>query len=693
MSLSVSDEQRVIIDAPLERHMKVSASAGSGKSFTLRNRVARLIAEGVPSRKILVVMFNKSAQQDFAKKIRQLLGNEAAPQVRTYHSLGFNICRTLAERGFLPDYTLESRQFVARNMAKEALRSVCEESAPNGFNPNKPSIQEDFLDFISLVKTSLQGPGEAFAKYRIDAKNSPFIAAYAKFEEIRNNRKIRFFSDLIYDPVWAMEHNEDARNVYAGRLSHIIIDEYQDINAISQRLICLLAGTVSRVTAVGDDAQTLYGFRGSRPDYLISLFDEDFSDPVVHTLTTTFRYGHAISLASNALIRHNKDRVDKDCVSHATTPGTAIQWRGQSSKSNPVVETVSEWQAQGRKLREVAVLIRVFAIAPPIELALLTKGIPYTLSGGTSVFDSIAITVMTDVLRLSAGIESEIPADERKDLIQRVLSFPHPGVNAEKMAEIVSHVAGRPSDIDTAICEKMADLPGFIASRLQKTAHAIAAVKELPSTSPSAIVGTYLRMTECFKRIEDMAARREDSDTQTQTLLAFIEFCEHQSKSTPDLLKFIDDIRQGQSSSPSSGDTLLITSIHRAKGLEWPHVILPGLAESIFPYEREGRFTDIESERRLFYVGITRAKEMLTLISPDDPNLRQALSGASAGTPAGIEGDPKRASRFLYESDLRNSSALGRAIHHGKGYPDFITTNADRYNAYLQKAGSPYRIG
>lgn len=695
MTTSVTEEQARIINAPIDRHMKVSAAAGSGKSLTLRHRAAKLIAAGVAPNQMLIVMFNKSAQQEFSAKITDQLGKGKAPQVRTYHSLGFNMCKSLSDKGLMPDYRLETRPFVARAMAKQAIKDVAPDPLPQGFNPNKPSTVEDFLDFVSLVKTSLEGPAQAFNKFHLDSKYGTFIAAYDRFEYLRCKDKLRYFSDLIYAPVKALEANADARALYKGKLSQIIIDEYQDINAISQRLMYLLAGDVSKVTAVGDDAQTLYGFRGSRPDYLISLFDEDFADPEVFTLTKTFRYGHAISLSSNSLIMNNKDRVDKTCISHSSTPNTAIQWIGQSpdNDTNPVVTAVRDWQASGRKLKDAVVLIRVFAIAPPIELALMSSGIPYKLAGGVSVFDSNEISVMITVLRVAKGFPADMDLDEKKELIKRLLTFPHTGVNAEQLASVVNHAATHPVSIETAITEKMPDLLGFIASRLQKTGHAISAIQEMADKPPAIILARYLQMTECYKRIEDMAARKDDAETQANTLQAFVEFCEHQDKGIDDLLAYIEHMKSGHNASSNSEDTLVITSIHRAKGLEWPHVIMPGLAETVFPYEREGKFTDIESERRLFYVGMTRSQELLTLISPDDPSLRQALSQGSNGTPGGIEGDSKRASRFLYEADLKNSTALGRAIHNQGDYPDLKTKNVGYYNGYLQLAGLPYRIG
>ena len=375
---------------------------------------------------------------------------------------------------------------------------------------------------------------------------------------------------------------------------------------------------------------------------------------------------------------------------------TSVQWLADNGKidKNPVVDCVREWVKTGRKLSEMAILVRLFATAPSIELALLSNGIAYRLSGGVTVLDSFEARVLSDLLLLADGKYNQIPADEKRDVVQRILSFPHAGLNAEQFNGLINDITNSGITIPEGIRKAMPSLPGFIAARLQRVGHALESLVEDKSKSPYELLSGYLVDTECYKRLTEMAAKPEDAETQITTLQAFTDFCRLQGNSINELLATIGQMREAQHQTTGNRtDAVLITSVHRAKGLEWPHVLMPALAESTFPYEREGKFVDIESERRLFYVGMTRAQELLTLISPEDPSLREALSKGSSRAPSGIEGNSKRASRFLYEADLRNSSILGRAISNQSDYTDLPKDNAELYNSYLKLAGSTFRIG
>jgi DNA helicase-2/ATP-dependent DNA helicase PcrA len=219
-------------------HAKVEAVAGSGKSATLVERIARLVENGTPANEIMAIMFNKSARTSFEQRLqKRLMGTRVsfAPKVNTFHSLGRELCLRLESQGVLPRYELEVRDWVEAEMAKAALKEVSPVPIEN-------EIVESFCEYIQLVKSDIASPEDKHSDAEaIAGKEMPtyFIDAFNTFERLRHENRIRFFNDLIYDPVLLLVDKPELFDM-KGRYSQIIIDEYQDINEIQQILVCFL---------------------------------------------------------------------------------------------------------------------------------------------------------------------------------------------------------------------------------------------------------------------------------------------------------------------------------------------------------------------------------------------------------------------------------------------------------------------
>ncbi|WP_045861666.1 ATP-dependent helicase [Teredinibacter purpureus] len=699
MNEQATSEQITVIQAPLDTHIKVIAVAGSGKSWTMRRRVSFLLEAGIHAQEIMVLMFNKSAQLEFELKMKELTPRRRLPQTRTYHSLGFRLCESLSKKGYLPKFNLNTSASGQALLAKQALK-MSVGTIQNGIcNPNRPNIIEAFISYIDLVKSGLTDPEAVFDKAKIDTKLSPFISGYSNFEKLRIERKERFFSDLIYDPVKIISNSPDARAFVSNRLKQIVIDEYQDINDISQELIKLLAGESAYVTAVGDDSQTLYSFRGSRPEYLIDKFDNDFLEPAVYTLSETFRYGHTISIASNNVVANNTNKVEKLCISSSTTPKSSIELHTEPNvKSGPIPQTaliksIQDELDRKRPLSDFAILVRLFSMTPPIELALMRAGIPYRLEGRLPVFDLQEVSALTNLLRLAANTLFTRPKDYVIEALTGIFLLPHPGISLSNTKQIVEAISQSPNNIIEIVANAVAELPTFMSSRLNRKADAIHTLMIRNDWTAQDALTTYLEMTECRKCIQEMSLNAEDAEVVVAAIDAYIDFCESKSVTTLVLIDLIESLRSEQKSRSENRNTVLITSVHRSKGLEWPVVLLPRLAEGYFPYIRDDGSVDIQSERRLFYVGMTRAIEKLVLVVPPDEHLASAFQLRTSAVPVGLHGNNKRASRFIYEANLRLSIELGQTLYSSTPYCDIETASDPTViNKYLTRVGAQFRI-
>lgn len=700
-----TDEQTNIINAPLDRHIKVVAGPGTGKSRTMLYRVLHLIKSGISPTKILISMFNESATTEFKKKLSSILEDEQTPRVSTFHSIGYKLCDFFCKKEVLPNFKLITEGPLQKTLAKQALISCVDEIYVSKCNPKSNPVIEDFISFIDLVKSTTQTSAEVFSKVNYPKTLSPFIEAFNVFETLRKQKALRFFSDLIYDPVMLLLESCEARKLVENLIDHVIVDEYQDINEISQELVKIIAGSRAHVTVVGDDDQTIYLFRGSDPNYLISLFDQDFPDAMYYKLTRTFRYGHPIALAASNLIHQNEGRLAKICLADNNNPASIIEIHPEIQNSNSanfdisdsvLLRPIKAWKESGRDYSEIAILLRLFSSSPPIELALIKAGIPYKLDGGNPLFKSYEIASLITLLEISTGDFFNLKKNTMKNIRQRlkqVFYMPKTFVKAEVMDQLVLEITKNPEDI-VAITDRISvKLHQSLQSQLDRKARGIKDIQEENSFTPHERLDNYLEYTGCFSQIKKGSRNRNEAEKQTKLINAFLSFCKP-FDTTEELLAKIAKHKPLDKSSFNDG--ILITSTHRSKGLEFPMVLMPNLSECTFPCindDEDEENVDIETERRLFFVGMTRAIEKLILSPPMDEELFENIKARKSTVPFDVPGDEERASRFLYETNLRPSIEISNALYKGDSYCDLpIKHNKELINKYLVGAGSQIRL-
>lgn len=636
-------------------HAIVGAVAGSGKTHTMVARVIHLLKSGVEPRRILVLMFNKSAQEEFARRLKRACADEGLPvaEVQTFHGFGLRLAKRMVEAGLLNGAKLETEGYTIRKLAREVLLRVNAESGEDNQLDLNFDVVTEFLDTIDILKGELYPtPDERWAATLADV-DKRFVRGFSLFEEARLERGIRLFSDLIYDPVMVALRNPEIQRFIGDRYAHVIIDEFQDINEAQMTLIRMIAGTRAFVMAVGDDDQTIYGWRGAKPEYMTSLFRKEFAGASCYTLPHTFRYGHSLSLLANFVITRNANRTDKICVSGIERK-TALDVRLVTS--NPGAEAlkiVQEWSASGRGLHEVAILVREYAHSISSEVALLQARIPYRIVGAAPFFDRSDVLGLRAYLQLAAGGLAGIASFERRaKLVQALLTTPTLYLRRDMLESIAEAVAERPQDF-LAIAERAfrndtRALPFTRDRRLRALDTWRWAMSASGNKKAADLLGELLLKTNLQKEIEKNVPDPREAAEKIRMIGQIIRLARERGESPVAFVAFLDQLADDYGAAEGRDDRVLITSCHRAKGCEWPLVILPELTDGSFPVIRDGANDKaIEDERRLFYVATTRAQERLALISPMD----QALIAMSK---TGKSDPPLKplASRFLYEANL-----------------------------------------
>jgi DNA helicase-2/ATP-dependent DNA helicase PcrA len=668
--MQLTEEQENIIRHSAG-HARVSAVAGSGKTTAMVSRVGYLLQQGIAPEKILVLMFNRSARDVFAERLEHSLqGTDLRPPaVRTFHSLGLRLVESFTNKQYLPRFRLVTEEFQLEKLAREAMKKYAATVDSDESWTSKEGI-EGFLLFISRVKSDTASPQKIFTACGLDEQFSYYQNAYKVFELLRHSAHIRFYQDLIHEPVMAMQQQEALADWVADHVDHIIVDEYQDINEVQQQLLLHIAGQRAQVMVVGDVDQCIYEWRGAQPQYIVSRFARDFPKPTKYTLSYSFRYGHRLALAANHLISNNRLRDRKLCLAWPENPDTRITCLPEK-EPHPLINILQKWQKAHRGLNEAAVLVRIYAQTVPVELALLEHNIPYRLVGSETVFSCSEIRALLGYLRLCQG---SLPEKEKQgaglSAIFVMLTTPHLWLKKNHLNALAHALLENPGNAQPLI-EQYADEASspYLASRILDIAEVWGKISRMPSTTrASTVLNTLIERTGLYEHFL-YASRPPVAENKIKTCQSFVRFARNSALTTDDFLNKIESLTVKGSGKGkervNQQDSLLITSIHRAKGLEWPLVILPGLEEGIVPFrqdkkEQEGR--DIEDERRLFYVGMTRAQEELCLTCPQDSRLERRKEAGDSRSPLSTEKGKYLASCFLYEANLHFSDHLGECI-------------------------------
>ncbi len=635
----LNDEQRRAVLAT-EGPLLVLAGAGSGKTRVITRRIAHLLATGVPASAILAVTFTNKAAREMRERVAALVGPRARDlTVSTFHALCLKLLRAHpAELGLPPGFAIcdEADQQVA---AKGALREL--RIAEAKMNPRAA------LSRISLWKSRGLGP-EAAAAEAADDWELLAAKAYRGYEaQLRRSRTVDFDDLLLLAGRLLREHPAVLAKLQ-DRWRYLLVDEYQDTNAPQYEVLRLLAARHRNLAVVGDDDQSIYGWRGADVKKILG-FSKDFPDATVVRLETNYRSTDRILEAANLVIRNNPARHPKTLVaaSGAGEPVRIYELDDEEHEAEFVVSEISSLVRRGEaKLGDVAILFRTAVQPRAFEGALRAARIPYDLVGGMSFFDRKEVRDVLAYLRLAAN-----PHDEPSLL--RVVNVPPRGVGKSSVDKLLDVATKR--GISAAAVLDQPDLRTKLPpDAVESIGSFRAALGAVPGRVASAGLPQAVRELVAALKYPEEIARCYPDPVAAQARWAAVEevfnVAENHARRTPGatLQSFLEDValaaegpeEEGKDDAPRDKVTLM--TLHSAKGLEFPRVYLVGCEEGLLPHARSVAEDTVEEERRLMYVGITRARRHLALT--------RAKSRAKYGRREG-----SLPSRFLFE--LRGEEA------------------------------------
>lgn len=657
-------------------HSRIIAVAGAGKTATLTHYLRNRIHAGAAPERLLVLMYNRAAQQNFHQRLQGMLPSTQLPSVRTFHALGLRLYQRLIQAGHLAPSALTPMTAAAVEIKLKQLLH------PHATGEAGETVQEWLELATALLQQAKSEISDLETRIPIlaEAYGLTFLAdVLGQFESWRRNQGLITFDDMIYDPVQAFIHNPAARELVADRMDEILVDEYQDVNPVQHYLLRVLAGTRAQVMVIGDPDQTIYEFRGSSPEFITRSFLSDFPAPTTYCLSQTFRFGHSLALMANHLISHNREREPILTISAASTPFTRIQTAQTSDPGARIARTIQRLRQAGGSGNAMAVLCRLWSYIRPVELELLARGIPYRIEGEQSILQCREIKPFWHCLDLLSGAFFQRPVEHKETALFDILTTPSGKIPHAILHRIAAAWALRITA--TSIAKSLlavlpADLSPFQRRNLQQLADALSTLAK-PRDCAHALLA-YAQSLDYQKRLQNSALNPTHGQEQAGTVAAFLRFLGHlQIPDAGDLLAYLTQMQCHQQEETQT-DAVTLTTVHRAKGLEWPVVFLPNLAEGHMPYlsgREEEPLRALESERRLLYVALTRAQKQLFITLPDpldDPSVR--------------------VSRFVGEMCIDLSCAVGRAITEGTSQLQLPTAPGDIVQRYLAAVKNPLTI-
>jgi ATP-dependent DNA helicase Rep len=617
-----SKQQQAVryIDGPV----LVLAGAGSGKTSVITRKIAWLVAScGLDPKHIYAVTFTNKAAREMKARVGGLLAGSGAQSlnVSTFHTLGLGIIRRHHRLlGFKAGFSIFDADDTLRILKDCLLQDGCEQAE------QAPLIQQ----LISNWKNELVRPEQALATAASPGEKRAALL-FQQYQQLLKTYNAVDFDDLIAIPVHLLQTDSAVLDFWQGQVRYLLVDEYQDTNGAQYELVKLLAGLRRALTAVGDDDQSIYSWRGARPENLAQL-KTDFPELEVIKLEQNYRSTARILGAANTVIANNTHVFDKRLWSELGhgEPVRVIQCPDDDAELDRVVTEIVDLRLRkGLQWRDFAVLYRGNHQAKPLEIKLQQHDVPYHISGGTSFFARNEIKDIMAYLRLLVN-----PDDDNAFL--RVVNVPRRKIGPGTLESLGGYANGRHCSLYQAANEigyaqqanpqALQRLRGFIElldrHRQQcQRGKPVAAIREM-------IDAMHYRAW-CIQNTSSPAAagrRMENVELLVDSLRKHLD--DEASDIAEAVNKLVLRDLLEQQAEEDRGDRVQLMTLHAAKGLEFPHVFMVGMEENLLPHRNSIEQGNIEEERRLCYVGITRAQQSLTMTLAR----RRKQFGESVGT-------------------------------------------------------------
>ena len=579
------------IDGPL----LILAGAGSGKTKTITSRVAYLIQNGIPPSSILTLTFTNKAASEMRQRAMALLDNKISypPLLCTFHKFGLLFLKHhMQELGRSNNFVI-----IDTDDKKRILKSF-------DLDLPVPMVAAE----ISRYKSNLISPEEAIsAAQMINYKKIANI--YQKYENYLEQNNLVDFDDLLALPYKILEQNEDLRREISQKYQYILVDEYQDTNDLQFKLLQKLASEHNNLCVVGDDDQSIYGWRGANIKNILE-FDKEFENTKVIKLTKNYRSTETILKAANELIEHNRNRLGKQLES-TKEKGKAIEFvhfDDETSEAKEIANRIKKLIDSGVDPKEIAVLYRINALSRSIEEGLNRAGVPYKMVGGLKFYERAEVKDIIAYLRIITN-----PHDDFS--LKRIINKPKRGLGKATIDKLLDLAYQNNCSIYTIYTEHKEALQETITKKAFSTiTEFFEALDDIRQKLEESSYDLIDNLEDAFG-IRNYYEQMPDGSDRVLNIDEFYglyrDFVIQNEDAT--LESFLNDTTLQSDQDQIDERSISIMSIHASKGLEFDYLFVIGLEEGFFPLVGDG--CDIEEERRLGYVAITRAKKELTLSS------------------------------------------------------------------------------
>ena len=600
----LNDKQKEAVLAT-EGPCLVIAGAGSGKTKVLTHKIAYEIANGVKPWNILAITFTNKAANEMKERIEKLIGDAAKDLwMGTFHSICVKILRRYIDRiGYKTDFVIFDTSD-QKTLIKECIKALKVD--------DKLFTDRGVLTEISNGKNEMLEPKAYGVKYSGDFRREKIAELYTLYQQKLKENNALDFDDIINFTIKILTENPDVLEYYTEKFKYVLVDEYQDTNKAQFMLVSILASKYGNITAVGDNDQGIYSFRGADISNILN-FERDFPGTKIIKLEQNYRCTGNILKAANAVIKHNENKYDKKLWTQNEEGKIPCIYNGEDEydEARYIVEQIEHLKREEYyKNSDFVILYRMNAQSRAIEDILMREGLPYKVIGGLKFYERKEIKDIIAYLRLIHN-----PADNLS--LKRIINEPKRGIGKTSLDKVqeISENSGIPMYEIIKEADKY-ELNRVYANSREFIEQIEYLREQKDKIKISDLIKETLNKTGYTKALElENSVEAETRIENLEELLTVaIEFEEQEADNT--LAEFLENITLSSDidGMEDQEDSITLMTLHSAKGLEYPVVFLVGMEEGIFPgYKSIGEPQALEEERRLFYVGITRAKQYLYL--------------------------------------------------------------------------------
>ncbi|MCG3665588.1 UvrD-helicase domain-containing protein [Aliarcobacter butzleri] len=592
--ISLNDSQKIAaqhVDGPL----LILAGAGSGKTKTITTRLAFLISIGIDPSSILTLTFTNKAATEMRERAFSLLDSSkifTPPLLCTFHKFGllflkFHMSELERKNNFI---------IIDTDDKKRILKSI-----------NKEIPSALLASEVSKYKNSLMSPSEVKATAQLKLYQE-IAQIYEDYENYLEKNNLVDFDDLLLLPYKILKNNENLAKQISQKYQYIMVDEYQDTNELQYRLLRLLCSSHNNLCVVGDDDQSIYGWRGATIKNILN-FSDHFENSLVIKLEDNYRSTDTILNHANQLIEHNRDRLGKKLIG-TRTKGDSIriyESNDENDETRKIVEDIKKLIDSGENPKNIAILFRVNALSRSLEEGFNKAGLHYKLVGGMKFYERSEIKDLIAYFRILTNLNDNFS-------IKRIINKPKRGIGKTTIEKLEEKSIETGKSIFDLIQELDAEGISLIVGK--KNARTLKVFEASILDLRESLTQSKMRFLDNFEETFDYRASYDnlpDGFERQANIDEFYGYIRDYFIQNPhlDLKDFLNEIALESENDDYSGEAVSMMSVHASKGLEFKHLFIIGLEEGFFPITGDG--SDLEEERRLGYVAITRAKDNLTL--------------------------------------------------------------------------------